>query len=74
LPAVVIPLLFGNLIALVLGLMVALVFVLIGPVVAMGLLAQNKKLMGEHALNKFDKVAFWGSVIAVTSCGLLAFL
>ncbi len=74
LPAVVIPLLFGNLIALVLGLMVALVFVLIGPVVAMGLLAQDKRLMGEHALNKFDKIGFWGSVIAVIGCGLLAFV
>jgi Mn2+/Fe2+ NRAMP family transporter len=74
LPAVVLVFFFNNLIGLVLTLMVALIFVLIGPVVAMGLLAQKKKLMGEHALNAFDKIAFWGSVAFVVSCGLLAFI
>jgi len=74
LPAVVLVFFFNNLIGLVLTLMVALIFVLIGPVVAMGLLAQKKKLMGEDALNAFDKIAFWGSVAFVVSCGLLAFI
>ena len=73
LPAVVLVFFFNNLIGLVLALMVALIFVLVGPVVAMGLLAQKKKLMGEYALGTFDKVAFWGSVAVVVSCGLLAF-
>jgi hypothetical protein len=53
--------------------MVALIFVLIGPVVAMGLLAQNKVLMGKHALGTFDRIAFWGSAVIVVACGLLAF-
>ncbi len=74
LPAVAIPLLFANLIALVLNLMVALVFVLIGPVIALGLLAQNKKLMGAHALSGFGRAAFWGSVGVVIICGLAAFI
>ncbi|MBI4973403.1 hypothetical protein HZC27_02210 [Candidatus Roizmanbacteria bacterium] len=74
LPAVIVALLFQNSIGQVLNLMVALVFVLIGPVIAMGVLAQNKKLMGDHALNKFDKIAFWGSVFTVILCGLLAFI
>lgn len=74
LPAVVLVFFFNNLIGLVLTLMVALIFVLIGPVVAMGLLAENKKLMGEYALGTFDKIAFWGSVAVVVSCGLLAFV
>ena len=65
---------FTNLIGLVLTLMVALIFVLIGPVVAMGVLAQKKKLMGKHALSMFDRIAFWGSVAVVVSCGLLAFV
>ena len=73
-PAVIAVFLFHNLIGLVLTLMVAMVFVLIGPVVAMGLLAQNKNLMREHALSEFDKIAFWGSVIIVVLCGLLAFI
>ncbi len=74
LPAVIVPLLFPNLIALTLSLMVAFVFVLIGPVVALGLLAQNTRLMGRHSLSTFDKVAFWSSVAAVIACGLIAFL
>jgi NRAMP (natural resistance-associated macrophage protein)-like metal ion transporter len=74
LPAAVVPLLFANLIALILNLMVALVFVLIGPVIALGLLAQNDRLMGEHSLNRFDKIAFWSSVAIVIACGLIAFV
>jgi len=74
LPAVIVPLVFGNLIALILGLMVALVFVLIGPVVVLGLLAQNRRLMGAHALSRFDRIAFWSSVGTVIACGLVALL
>lgn len=74
LPAVVLVFFFNNLIGLVLTLMVALIFVLIGPVVAMGLLAQNERLMGTHALGIFDRIAFWGSVVVVVACGLLAFV
>jgi manganese transport protein len=74
LPAAVLVFFFNNLVGLVLTLMVALIFVLIGPVVVMGLLAQNRKLMGKHALNTFDKIAFWGSVTVVVACGLLAFV
>jgi manganese transport protein len=74
LPAVVLVFFFNNLIGLVLTLMVALIFVLIGPVVAMGVLAQNKTLMGAHALGTFDRIAFWGSIIVVVACGLLAFV
>jgi Mn2+/Fe2+ NRAMP family transporter len=74
LPAVLLVFFFNNLVGLVLTLMVALIFVLIGPVVAMGLLAQNKKLMGEHTLSTFDKITFWGSVVVIVACGLLAFV
>jgi hypothetical protein len=63
---------FNDLIGLVLTLMVALIFVLIGPVVAMG--AGNRMLMGKHALGTFDSIAFWGSVVVVVGCGLLAFV
>ncbi len=73
LPAVAVPLFFPNLISLTLNLMVALVFVLIGPVVALGLIAQNRKIMGEHSLGAFDKLAFWSSVLIVIACGLVAF-
>ncbi|MCL5100948.1 MAG: divalent metal cation transporter [Candidatus Marsarchaeota archaeon] len=74
LPAMIVPLLFNNLIALVLTLMVALVFVLIGPVVALGLIAEKKKLMREHTLKGASRLAFWISVMLVVMCGLLAFI
>lgn len=74
LPAVVLVFFFNNLIGLVLTLMVALIFVLIGPVVAMGILAQKQLLMGKHALGTFDRIAYWGSVVVVVACGLLAFV
>ncbi len=73
LPAVIVPLFFPNLIALVLVLMVALVFVLVGPVIALGLLAQDNRLMREHSLSAFDKAAFWSSVGVVVACGLAVF-
>ena len=74
LPAVAVPLLFPNLMALTLNLMVAFVFVLIGPMITLGLLGQNRRLMGGHALGRFDRVAFWSSVGIVIACGLIAFL
>lgn len=73
-PAVIIPLLFPDLIGLVLNLMVAFVVILIGPVIAMGILAQNQKLMGMHALSTFDRVAYWGCVAAVLLAGLWVFI
>jgi len=30
--------------------------------------------MGEHVLTTFDRIAFWGSVVVVVACGLLAFV
>ena len=74
LPAVIAALLLPNLIMLVLYLMVALVFVLIGPVVTMGLLAENKEIMGRHSLRGFGRMAFWASVAVVMACGFLAFI
>ena len=46
LPAAAVPLLYPHLISLTLSLMVVLVFVLIGPVIAMGLL-RNEGLIGK---------------------------
>jgi len=74
LPAAAVPLLYPHLVSLTLSLMVALVFVLIGPVIAMGLLAQDERLMGRHTLRGWGRIAFWGSVLAVIACGLAAFI
>ena len=48
-PAVIVPIFLSNQLTLVLDLMVAFVFVLIGPGVLMGLLASNKRIMGKYA-------------------------
>ncbi len=74
LPAALVPLLFTNLISLVIGLMVLLVFVLIGPVVTLGILAQRENIMGRHRLGRFDRIAFWGSAVAILLCGIAALL
>ena len=72
LPAVFIPLLFPQLVTLVLALMVALVFVLIVPGVFLGLLASDRHLMGANASNSFWQAAYWSSLAFVVSTGVLA--
>jgi len=74
LPAAAVPILYPHLISLTLNLMVALVFVLIGPVIALGLIARKKRLMGKCALCGWEGAAFWGSVILIIACGLAAFI
>jgi len=72
LPAVVIPILYPEPLSLVLGLMVVLVFVLVGPGVLMGLLGSNRKIMGGYASNRRWKVAYWLSLAVVLSFGVVA--
>jgi Mn2+/Fe2+ NRAMP family transporter len=72
LPAVVIPILYPEPLSLVLGLMVVFVFVLIGPGVLMGLLGSNPRIMGTFASNRYWKVAYWLSLAAVLSFGVVA--
>jgi manganese transport protein len=72
LPAVFIPLLFPQLVTLILALMVALVFVLIVPGVFLGTLASDTRIMGANASNAFWRGAYWSSLIFVVSTGVLA--
>ena len=72
LPAVVIPVLYPSPLSLVLGLMVAFVFVLIGPGVLMGLLGSDKRIMGEYASSRYWKVAYWTCLAVVVGFGLVA--
>ena len=72
-PAVMITLMLsGNLLASILNLMVAFVFVLIAPAIIMGLIASNPKIMGDHASHGFWKVAYWLSLIFVVMLGLIS--
>jgi len=72
LPAVAIPILYPEPLSLVLGLMVVFVFVLVGPGVLMGLLGSNSRIMGAYASSKYWKMAYWLSLAAVLSFGVVA--
>ena len=71
-PAVLVPIFLTNQLTLVLDMMVAFVFVLIGPGILMGLLASNKRIMGSYASGGLWKVAYWLSLAAVLSFGVVA--
>jgi manganese transport protein len=73
-PAVVVPFLFPHPLGLVLDLMVLLVFLLVGPGILVGVLASDRALMGERASRGFWRVAYWASLGAVVTCGVVALL
>jgi Mn2+/Fe2+ NRAMP family transporter len=73
-PAVVVPIFLSDPISLILNLMVAFVFVLVGPGVLMGLLASNKRIMGMYTSSGRQKVAYWLSLATVLSFGVVAVL
>jgi len=71
-PAVVVPLLFPQLVTLVLALMVAMVFILIVPGAFVGALSSDRRVMGQYASRGIWRAAFWTSLVAVVSVGVLA--
>ena len=71
-PAVFIPLLFPQLVTLVLALMVAMVFILIVPGVFVGTLTSDPRVMGDHASRGLWRGAFWASLAFVVSVGVAA--
>ncbi|MDV3277198.1 MAG: divalent metal cation transporter [Nitrososphaerales archaeon] len=73
-PAVVVPIFVSNQLALVLNLMVVFVFVLVGPGILMGLLASNRRIMGNYVSKGPWKVAYWLSLAAILSFGVAAVL
>jgi len=72
LPAVFVPLLFPQLVTLVLALMVAMVFLLIVPGVFLGRLASDPRVMGSEALRGFSRGAYWASLGFVVAVGFVA--
>ncbi|MFZ0699369.1 MAG: divalent metal cation transporter [Thermoplasmata archaeon] len=70
-PAVIIPLLFPQLITLVLALMVVMVFILIVPGVFLGKLVSDPRVMGSEASRGFWRWAFWASLAFVVSVGVV---
>jgi len=71
-PAVFVPLLFPQLVTLVLALMVAMVFILVVPGFFVGTLASDPRVMGPEASRGAWRVAFWASLVFVVSVGVVA--
>ena len=72
LPAMFVPLIFTNLVNLMLNLMVLFVFVTIGPGVILGLLCSNPRVVGAHAMGKKWSSTYWALLAVVLLTGLLA--
>jgi len=72
LPAVVVPLLFPQLVTLVLALMVAMVFLLIVPGTFVGTLVSDPRVMGSEASRGLWRAAFWVSLGFVVAVGVVA--
>jgi manganese transport protein len=72
LPALVVALLPLNLVNLALNLMVLQILVLIGPAVILGLIASNKKLMGDNASGTFNKIVYWTFLALIVGTGIVS--
>ncbi len=70
-PAVLVPLAFSDLVGLALNLMVAFVFVLMGPGIVLGLLASNAEVMGDQASKGVWKAAYWLCLAVILLFGLV---
>jgi Mn2+/Fe2+ NRAMP family transporter len=74
-PALIVTLwLTTNMLGAILNLMLAFVFVLIGPALVMGLVASNAKIMGTYASRGTWKAAYWFSLAFVVALGVISVL
>jgi manganese transport protein len=71
-PAVFVPLLFPQLVTLVLALMVAMVFILVIPGIFLGRLASDPGVMGSEASRGLWRGGYWASLGFVVTVGILA--
>ena len=73
-PAVLIPLFSFNLIKLALNLMVVQIIVLIAPAVILGMIASNKKLMGDFHLKGLNRAVYWTFIFLIFVTGIISML
>jgi len=73
-PAVLIPLFSFNLIKLALNLMVLQIVVLIAPAIILGVIASNKRLMGDLLLKGFNKFIYWFIIALIFTTGIVSML
>ena len=72
LPAVAVPLIFTNLVGLMLNLMVVFVFVTVVPGVMLGLICSNEQVMGYNVMGPKWKTMYWLMLGVVLLTGLLS--
>jgi manganese transport protein len=72
LPALVVPMLFPNLLNLAISMMVLFVFVLLGPGIMVGLIARKKRIMGDSSSGLGWSIAYWVSLAVVVTSGFIA--
>jgi manganese transport protein len=72
LPALLVPMLFPNLLNLAISMMVLFVFVLLGPGIMVGLIARKKRIMGDLSSGLGLSVAYWVSLAFVVASGFIA--
>jgi len=72
LPALLVPMLFPNLLNLAIGMMVLFVFVLLGPGIMVGLIAGKKEIMGNLGSSSRWSAAYWASLGVVVASGFIA--
>ena len=73
-PAVLIPLFSFNLIKLALNLMVLQIVVLIAPAIILGVIASDKKLMGDLSLRGLNQFIYWFFIFLIFSTGIVSML
>jgi len=73
-PAVILPLVSYNLINLAIDLMVLQIVVLIAPAIILGVIASNKKMMGDLLLKGFNKYIYWITIILIFMTGVMSML
>lgn len=69
-PALVVAMVTLNLVNLALNLMVLQIVVLLGPAITLGLIASNKKLMGDYSLRGFNKLVYWIFLAMIFATGI----
>jgi len=73
-PAVIVSLILPSslLINIVLSLLVFFVYALIGPIIILGIIARNKRIMGEYHSKGVREIAYWVSVILLVVIAIIA--
>ena len=71
LPALAVPLIFTNLVNLMLSLMVVFVFATIVPGVMLGVVCSNKKVMNENVMGQKWRAIYWLMLGVVVLTGIL---